>query len=149
MSGAEKSMEHQLKTRREFLKDAGLFLGGATLGSTMLFASCGGTTTVTQDPSSFEATVYDPSGAHEILAVFAERIGDLNGKKVAGLAADPTKWQTHRTFPFIFNLLKERYPQVEIIPQTSFTMGTAINDDEVALAVREAGADVCIVGNAA
>ena len=150
MTERKKKKESDAISRREFLKDAGLLVGGAALSSTVLLASCGGgTTTVTQAPSSVEATVYDPTGAHEILAVFAERVGDLNGKKIAGLAADPTKWQTHRTFPFIFDLIKERYPQAEIIPQTSFTMGTRINDDEVALAVRESGADVCIVGNAA
>jgi hypothetical protein len=133
-------------SRREFLKDAGLLIGGATIGSTMLMTACGGDGGVSS--GEVEMTVYDPSGAHEILATFAGRLGDLNGKKVAGLSSDPTKWQTHRTFPYIFDLIKERYPQVEILPQTSFTQGTAINDDEVALSVREAGADVCIVGNA-
>jgi hypothetical protein len=150
MAERKKKKESVVISRREFLKDASLLVGGAALGSTSLLAACGGgTNTVTEAPSSFEATVHDPSGAHEILAIFAERVGDLNGKKVAGLAADPTKWQTHRTFPYIFDLIRERYPQVEIIPQTSFTMGTAINDDEVALAVLESGADVCVIGNAA
>ena len=36
-------------TRREFLKDAGLIVGGATIGSTVLLAACGGETeTVTE-----------------------------------------------------------------------------------------------------
>jgi len=37
------------KTRREFLKDAGLLVGGTAIGSTVLLAACGGgeTTTVT------------------------------------------------------------------------------------------------------
>jgi len=34
-------------SRREFLKDAGLIVGGATLGSVALVNACGSTTTVT------------------------------------------------------------------------------------------------------
>jgi hypothetical protein len=150
-------------SRREFLKDAGLIAGGAALGSTALLASCGGsvtttqtktqtqlaTTTVTAAPASAEMTVYDINGAHEIVSLFAARLGDLNGKTVAGLAADPTKWQTHRTFPYIFEQIKAKYPQVKIIPQTEFTMGTGINDEAVADAVKAKGVDACVVGNAA
>ena len=134
-------------SRREFLKDAGLLVGGAAIGSTALLAACGEGGETVSGPA--EMTLYDPSGAHEVLAVLAERLGDLNGKTVAGLASDPTKWQTHKTFPYIFDLLKQEYPDVTIIPQTSFTMGTQINDDEVALSVLEAGADACVIGNAA
>jgi hypothetical protein len=150
-------------SRREFLKDAGLIAGGAALGSSALLASCGGTvtttqtqtqtklatTTVTAAPASAELTVYDINGAHEIVSLFAARLGDLNGKKIAGLAADPTKWQTHRTFPYIFEQIKAKYPQAIIIPQTEFTMGTGINDETVADAVKAKGADACVVGNAA
>jgi hypothetical protein len=32
-------------SRREFLRDAGLVVGGATIGSTVLLAACGGETT--------------------------------------------------------------------------------------------------------
>jgi aerobic-type carbon monoxide dehydrogenase small subunit (CoxS/CutS family) len=35
------------KTRREFLKDAGLLVGGTAIGSTVLLAACGGTETET------------------------------------------------------------------------------------------------------
>jgi len=35
------------KTRREFLKDAGLLVGGTAIGSTVLLAACGGGETVT------------------------------------------------------------------------------------------------------
>jgi len=146
-------------SRREFLKDASLLAGGAALGGTALLAGCTKTitetqtqtktTTVTAAPASAEITVYDINGAHEILSLFAARLGDLNGKKVAGLAADPTKWQTHRTFPYIFEQIKAKYPGVTIIPQTEFTMGTGINDDAVAKAVKDKGADACVVGNSA
>ena len=140
-------------SRREFLRDASLLAGGAALGGTGLLASCGTaetkTTTVTAAPASAEITVYDINGAHEIMSLFAARLGDLNGKKIAGLASDPTKWQTHRTFPYIFEQIKAKYPGVTIIPQTEFTMGTSINDENVADQVKAKGADACIVGNAA
>lgn len=162
-------------SRREFLKDASLLAGGAAVGSLGLASACNNaanvlpaetitntatttttttvtsppvTTTVTQAPAA-EFTVYDINGAHEIISLFAARLGDLNGKKIAGLAADPTKWQTHRTFPYIFDEIKKKYPQAIIIPQTEFTMGTGINDDAVTKAVKDKGADACIVGNAA
>jgi len=35
-------------SRREFLKDAGLIVGGATVGSIAIVNACGGTTTITQ-----------------------------------------------------------------------------------------------------
>jgi len=129
-------------SRREFLKDAGLLVGGAALGSTVVAASCNKESTV-------ELSVCDVSGAHEIISIFADRLGDLNGKTVAGLAADPTKWQPHRTFPYIFEQLKALYPGVTIIPQTEFVMGLGIDDDNVAKAVKERGVDACILGNAA
>lgn len=47
------------KTRREFLKDAGLLVGGTAIGSTVLLAACGGgeTTTVTGPGSTVTDTV--------------------------------------------------------------------------------------------
>ena len=141
----EKKKESGEISRREFLKDAGLVVGGATLGSTVFLSACGGDGGASGE---VEMEVFDPSGPQEIMNLFVERLGDLNGKTIAGLSSDPTKWQTHRTFPIIFDHIKKRYPGATIIPQTQFTMGTAINDDEVALSVLERGVDGCVVGNA-
>lgn len=44
-------------SRREFLKDAGLVVGGATIGSIALVNACGGTTTVTAPGSTATRTV--------------------------------------------------------------------------------------------
>ena len=44
-------------SRREFLKDAGLIVGGATVGSLALVNACGGTTTVTAPGSTSTKTV--------------------------------------------------------------------------------------------
>jgi hypothetical protein len=140
-------------SRREFLKDAGLIAGGAALASTVLAAACGPKTSATTGSTSVSGgaqkmSIYDINGAQEIMYLYAARLGTLNGKKVAGLAADPTKWQTHRTFPYIFDLVKAAYPQVTILSQTMFTQGTGINDDNVVSAVKNAGADAVITGNA-
>jgi len=141
-------------SRREFLKDTGLLAGGLALGSAALAVGCqrevSSTVTSPEPPTVItEISVCDVSGAHEIISIFAARLGDLNGKTIAGLAADPTKWQPHRTFPYIFEQLKNRYPGVTIIPQTEFVMGLGIDDDGVTKAVKERGADACILGNAA
>jgi len=138
-------------SRREFLKDAGLIAGGAALASTALAAACNGTTNTgatTVSGGAQKMSIYDINGAQEIMYLYAARLGTLNGKKVAGLAADPTKWQTHSTFPYIFDLVKAAYPQVIILSQTMFTQGTGINDDNVVTAVKNAGADALITGNA-
>jgi hypothetical protein len=142
-------------SRREFLKDAGLIAGGAALASTALAAACkpastSNTTSVSTTGSSgpVKMSIYDINGAQEIMYLYAARLGDLNGKKVAGLAADATKWQTHRTFPYIFNLIKQAYPQVTIVSQAMFTQGTGINDENVVKAVKDVGADAVVIGNA-
>jgi hypothetical protein len=95
-----------------------------------------------------EITVHDPSGAQEILYHFAERLDSLDGKVIAELAVDPVKWQPHRTFPVIEEEIKKRYPAARFIPYTEFPQGVHINDDTVAKAVQERGADACIIGNA-
>ena len=130
-------------SRRGFLKDAGFLAGGAAISGAAITAGCNG------NASAVELVVSDISGAHEIVSLFAARLGDLNGKKIAGLAADPAKWQTHRTFPYIFEQIKNRYPGVTIIPQTEFVMGLGIDRDDVAQAVKDKGGDACIIGNAA
>lgn len=135
-------------SRREFIKDAGLLVGGAALSGVALTAGCNCKSSPSEPPP-VEISVCDISGAHEIIALFSARLGDLNGKIIAGLAADPTKWQPHRTFPYIFDQIKSLYPGVTIIPQTEFVMGLGIDDDKVVQAVKDRGADACILGNAA
>jgi hypothetical protein len=115
MTEQEKREEFSKVTRRNFLKNAGIVAGGAVIGSSMLLSACGKeevpktvqvpptvTTPVPGGAGSVEEAVLNPTGSISIKGIHAERLGDLNGKKVAGLAVDPTKWQTHRTFPYIF-----------------------------------------------
>jgi len=96
-----------------------------------------------------EIMVHNPTGAHEIRHLFTPRLGTLDGKVIAELAADPAKWQPHRTFPLIEEEIKKRYSTATFIPYTEFPQGITISDGEVAAAVKARGADACIIGNAA
>ncbi len=107
-------------------------------------------TTPTKGAESLtEITVLNPIGAHPIYHLFAKRLGNLDGKVIAQLAADPVKWQPHRTFPLIEDGIKKRYPTATFIPYAEFPQGTDISNEEVAAAVKARGADACIIGNAA
>jgi aerobic-type carbon monoxide dehydrogenase small subunit (CoxS/CutS family) len=55
-SKTEKEGTRSRISRREFLKDAGLIVGGATVGSMALINACSGTETVTQAGSTVTAT---------------------------------------------------------------------------------------------
>jgi aerobic-type carbon monoxide dehydrogenase small subunit (CoxS/CutS family) len=57
----EKKNDNGQISRRQFLKDAGLIVGGATLGSVALVNACGGTTTVTAPGVTSTKTVTSTS----------------------------------------------------------------------------------------
>jgi len=57
MSEKEKNKEPGKISRRDFLKDAGLIVGGATIGSVALVNACGKTTTVTGPGSTSTKTI--------------------------------------------------------------------------------------------
>jgi len=142
-------MEHKREkgniSRRGFLRGAGSVAGGVAIGS-MVSGLTSASPAAAQGAS---LTVLDPSGANAVTNLFTSRLPDLNGKVIAQLGADPTKWQPHRTFPYIEELIKKRYPTVKFIPMNEFPMGTEINDDKVAAMVKQRGADAAIIGNAA
>jgi hypothetical protein len=133
-------------SRRRFLQSASTVAGGVAVGSMVTLASAVQAAPAGADGVSL--TVLDPSGANAITNLFTARLPDLNGKVVAELGADPTKWQPHRTFPYIEELLKKRFPTVKFIPMTEFPMGTQINNDKVVAMVKQRGADAAIIGNA-
>jgi xanthine dehydrogenase YagT iron-sulfur-binding subunit len=54
---AEEETQKSGLSRREFLKDAGLVVGGAAVGSTLLAAACGGTTTTTVSSAPITTTL--------------------------------------------------------------------------------------------
>jgi hypothetical protein len=107
------------------------------------------TSTVTALAAAISTPIFNPLGAHEIVSLYAPRLSTLAGKKIAFLACDPTKWQVHRTHPYIFSLIQKQFPTATQIPMQSFTMGTGIDADSVAQQVKASGADAVITGNAA
>ena len=96
-----------------------------------------------------EITVLDPEGAHEIVYLFAKRLGTLDGKVIAELASDAVKWQPPRTFSLIEEEIKKKYPTAKFISYTEFPQGLGIAGEGVAEAVKAKGTDACIIGNAA
>jgi hypothetical protein len=125
-------------TRRNFLKETGSAIGGATL--------TGMTPSTAAEP--VRLTLLDPTGAQEITHLFAARLPDLNGKVIAELAVDPTKWQPHRTMPYIEELLRKQFPTVRFIPMQEFPMGIQVSEDRIIQMVAARKPDAVIIGNA-
>jgi aerobic-type carbon monoxide dehydrogenase small subunit (CoxS/CutS family) len=59
-------------SRREFLKDAGLIVGGATVGSMALMNACGSTTTVTSTKTVTSSTTVTQPGGTTTVTVTAQ-----------------------------------------------------------------------------
>ena len=124
-------------TRRKFLKGTSSIIGGATITSITPLAA-----------NPVKLTLLDPTGAQEITHLFAARLPDLNSKVIAELAVDPTKWQPHRTMPYIEELLKKQFPTLAFIPMQEFPMGIQISEDRVIQMVAARKPDAVIIGNA-
>lgn len=124
--------------RRSFLRGTGSVIGGATVTAiTPMHAA-----------EQTQLTLFDPTGAQEITDRFAARLPDLSGKVIAELAVDPTKWQPHRTMPYIEELLKQQFSDIQFIPMQEFPMGLQISSDPVIQMVAERKPDAVIIGNA-
>jgi hypothetical protein len=126
-------------SRRNFLKGSGSAVSGAALASMTPSAAVA-------EPATL--TLLDPTGAQEITHLFAARLPDLNGKVIAELAVDPTKWQPHRTMPYIEDLLRQQFPTVKFIPMQEFPMGLQVSEDRVIRMVAARKPDAVIIGNA-
>ncbi len=126
-------------SRRSFLKETGSIIGGATVAGMAPIAAAA-------NPVKLESL--DPTGAQEITHLFAPRLQDLNGKIIAELAVDPTKWQPHRTMPYIEDLLKKQFPAVRFISMQEFPMGLQVSEDRVIQMVAARKPDAVIIGNA-
>jgi len=124
-------------SRRDFLKGSSSILGGA-----------GALPAAAAADEPVKLTLVDPTGAQEITHLFAPRLPDLNGKVIAELAVDATKWQPHRTMPYIESLLKTQFPSVKFIPMQEFPMGIQISEDRVIQLVAARKPDAVIIGNA-
>jgi hypothetical protein len=125
-------------SRRSFLSGAGAIIGGATVAAAPVAAAA----------ELVKLELLDPTGAQEITHLFAARLPNLNGKVIAELAVDPTKWQPHRTMPYIEDLLKKQFPGIQFIPMHEFPMGLQISDDRTIKMVAARKPDAVIIGNA-
>lgn len=95
-----------------------------------------------------ELEVFDPTGATGATQTHARRLDTLNGKTICELSN--SLWETHRTFPLIRELLKERFPDAKFVPFTDFPVGSHFIDvDEIADLVKAKGCDAVIGGNSA
>jgi hypothetical protein len=88
--------------------------------------------------------VFDPSGAIEVTASFAERLDTLEGKRIALLSNE--MWQAQRTLALLRQRLQERYPKATLVHVPA---GERIQSDEVIESLARDGYDAVVVGNAA
>lgn len=142
-------------SRRAFLKDAGLIVGGAAITTALapataaLAESVAGTSPTTPAPAQAEVKleVLDPSGAFEVTALHAKRLDTLEGKTICELSDN--EWQSWRTFPLIRELLQKKYPTLKIITWDTFPRdGDHGYPDFAAHPDLLKGCDAAIVGNA-
>jgi hypothetical protein len=126
-------------SRRNFLVRTGSAMGSAALADRTLSAA---------EAEPVKLTLLDPTGAQEITHLFAARLPNLNGKVIAELAVDATKWQPHRTMPYIEDLLKKQFPTIRFIPMQEFPMGLQVGEDRVIRMVAARKPDAVIIGNA-
>ncbi len=98
------------------------------------------------DPITLE--VYDPTGAIEVVNLFAPRLAELNGKTICELSND--SWEAQRTFPAIRELLQRQFPTVKIVPYTEFTHGNRELEgaSNIGDMVAKKGCQAVITGNA-
>ncbi len=97
-----------------------------------------------QAPVTLE--VYDPTGAFEVTQLHAPRLADLNGKTICEISDN--LWETDRTFPLIRGLLQKQFPTIKIIPFDKMPAATTDAASKLGEAVKKAGCEGAIVGNA-
>jgi len=91
--------------------------------------------------------VYNPTGAIEITEVHAPRLPNLRGKTICELS--DRLWEDFRIFPRLRQLLKARFPDMEIIPYTEFPNIYGIKEDVLLEKLKNKGVHAAIVGTAA
>ncbi len=109
----------------------------------------GGATTLSAMPPAADSVtlaVYNPTGASQVTELFAPRLSDLNGKTICEMSLGI--WEAPRTFPAIRDLLTKQFG-AKVVP---FDQMPAISEtkDVAGLeeAVKKAGCQGVIVGNA-
>jgi hypothetical protein len=90
-------------------------------------------------------TVNDPTGAYEVTQTFAPRLADLNGKTICMMGHS---WEADRTFPLIASLLQKQFPAAKFVGNDKAPDWTLDIDPKMVDAVKAAGCQAAIVGNA-
>jgi hypothetical protein len=91
-------------------------------------------------------SVSDPSGGIEVSQLFSPRLSDLNGATICEVSNG--MWESARTFPLISQLLQKQFPTAKIVSYDQFpTAATAVNQKLID-AVKAAGCQAVIIGNA-
>ncbi len=102
-------------------------------------------TTSTPAAGPITLKMLNPTGATEITDLFTSRLADLNGKTVCEVNAG---WEGDRTLPLVTDLLKKRFPTVNVIPHTEFP-GSRNDADHPRIMelVKKFKCDAMIIGN--
>ena len=87
--------------------------------------------------------VYNPIGTEEVTETPAPRVADLHGKKVCMLWNGA--YRGNDTFPCLQQLLKERFPDADILAYDELPVGTDV--ETIGQIVKQKGCDVVIGGN--
>lgn len=136
-------------SRRDFIKDASLFVGGTAIASTVSLVGAPATAALAQTTSGVTIEVLDPSGAFEVKTLNAPRLPTLEGKTVCFLSDN--EWQAWRTFPLLADLLKKQFPTIKIVSWEEFPRdgdhGYPDFDKNPGL-LKSKGCDAVILGNA-
>jgi hypothetical protein len=79
---------------------------------------------------------------------YARRLPDLNGKTIGEISN--RLWASDRIFPLIRELLKQRYPDIKIVPYTEFPSGSdgLMDNEELGELVLAKGCDAVIGASA-
>jgi hypothetical protein len=91
-------------------------------------------------------TVYDPTGAIEVSQLFAPRLANLNGKTICQISDN--LWETDRTFPLIGQLLQRQFPTMKMVSYKNLPEASTDVNPKLIAAVKAAGCQAVIVGNA-
>ena len=90
-----------------------------------------------------EIQVFNPAGETETTVPFAARLDGLQGRTI-GLLSNG-HWQAKRTFPYLRELLAERFPDTKLV---ELDAGYGIDEDPAIDQLVQAGCEAVIVGHA-
>jgi hypothetical protein len=120
------------------------------LGTLLAVVFAGGASTLMASAPAADSpvtiTVYNPTGASEVTQLFAPRLADLNGKTVCELSLGI--WEADRTYALITDALQKQY-SAKVVPWDKLPALSETKDvPGIEDAVKKAGCQGILVGNA-